>query len=149
PESYNCVAPGDCQDPGDGSGNYWSYSSCMTACPIPETYDCDAVTGCYDPGTGQGLYTSLTGCQANCNTTSINSEDLANFNIFPNPVSDVLNIKSDKEIIKVEISDILGKIILSEINPKNSINVKRLQKGIYSIKITFKDENSIIQKIIK
>ena len=149
PESYNCVAPGDCQDPGDGSGNYWSYSSCMTACPIPETYDCDAVTGCYDPGTGQGLYTSLTGCQANCNTTSINSEDLANFNIFPNPVSDVLNIKSDKEIIKVEISDILGKIILSEINPKNSINVKRLQKGIYSIKITFKDENSTIQKIIK
>ena len=61
----------------------------------------------------------------------------------------MLNIKSDKEILIVEISDILGKIILSEINPKNSINVKRLQKGIYSIKITFKDENSIIQKIIK
>ena len=28
-------------------------------------------------------------------------------------------------------------------------DLKRLQKGIYSIKITFKDENSIIQKIIK
>jgi len=149
PESYNCVAPGDCQDPGDGSGNYWSYSSCMTACPIPETYDCDAVTGCYDPGTGQGLYTSLTGCQANCNTTSINSQDLANFNIFPNPVSDVLNIKSDKEIIKVEISDILGKIIISEKNPTNRINVQKLEKGLYTIKITFKDENSITQKIVK
>ena len=149
PESWNCVGPGDCQDPGDGSGDHWYYIDCMNDCPIPVTYDCDAVTGCYDPGTGQGLYTSLTGCQANCNTTSINSQDLANFNIFPNPISDVLNIKSDKEIIKVEISDILGKIILSEINPKNSINVKRLQKGIYSIKITFKDENSIIQKIIK
>ena len=149
PESYNCVAPGDCQDPGDGSGNYWSYSSCMTACPIPETYDCDAVTGCYDPGTGQGLYTSLTGCQANCNTTSINSQDLANFNIFPNPVSDVLNIKSDKEIIKVEISDVLGKIILSESKPTNKINVEKLQRGLYSIKITFKDESSIKHKIVK
>ena len=147
--TYFCVAPGDCEDPLDGSGAFFSYNDCITFCIIlPETYDC--INGaCVDPGTGQGLYTSLTACQATCNTTSINSQDLANFNIFPNPVSDVLNIKSDKEIIKVEISDILGKIILSEINPKNSINVKRLQKGIYSIKITFKDENSIIQKIIK
>ena len=114
------------------------------------TWNCDASLGnCYNPGDGTGLYASLSGCQTNCNTTSVNSEDLNNFNIFPNPVSDILNIKSEKEIIKVEISDILGKIIISEKNPTNRINVQKLEKGLYTIKITFKDENSITQKIVK
>ena len=149
-ESYDCVAPGDCQDPGDGSGNYWSLQDCLNNCQATPTWNCDATLGnCYDPGDGTGLYASLSGCQTNCNTTSVNSEDLNNFNIFPNPVSDILNIKSDKEIIKVEISDILGKIIISEKNPRNRINVQKLEKGLYTIKITFKDENSITQKIVK
>jgi hypothetical protein len=137
PASWNCVSPGDCQDPGNGSGWYWDLQDCLNDCQATETWNCDAVLGnCYDPGDGTGLYASLVGCQANCNTTSLNSEDLNNFNIFPNPVSDILNIKSDKEIIKVEISDILGKIIISEKKSTNRINVQKLEKGLYTIKIT-------------
>ena len=32
PASYNCVSPGNCQDPGDGSGQYASMTQCMMAC---------------------------------------------------------------------------------------------------------------------
>ena len=32
PESYNCVSVGNCQDPGDGSGQYTSLSQCVTSC---------------------------------------------------------------------------------------------------------------------
>jgi hypothetical protein len=33
PPSWNCVSPGNCQDPGDGSGTYPSLAACNTACP--------------------------------------------------------------------------------------------------------------------
>jgi hypothetical protein len=61
----------------------------------------------------------------------------------------VLNINSGKEIIKVEITDILGKIIISKNNPTNRIYLEKLHSGLYSIKIIFKDESSIVQNIIK
>ena len=32
PESYNCVNVGDCQDPGDGSGQYLTLGDCVNAC---------------------------------------------------------------------------------------------------------------------
>jgi hypothetical protein len=147
-ESYNCVAPGDCQDPGDGSGNYWDFNQCMSACPIPVTYDCDVVIGCNDPGTGQGLYTSLAGCQANCNINSIEDTELNNLKLFPNPVNNTLNIITDKNILKIEIYDALGRIIVSKSKPSKTINVEQLESGVYSIAIIFND-NKIIKKFIK
>ena len=32
PESYNCVNVNDCQDPGDGSGQYSTLADCVNAC---------------------------------------------------------------------------------------------------------------------
>ncbi len=148
-ESWDCTNPGNCQDPGNGSGQYTTLSDCQTACITPVSWNCDATVGCIDPADGSGLYTSFSDCQTACNNVSVNDADLNSFNIYPNPVTNVLNINSGKEIIKVEITDILGKIIISENNPTNRINVEKLQSGLYSIKIIFKDESSIIQKIIK
>ena len=33
--TWDCVAPGNCQDPGDESGNYWSLQDCQNACLYP------------------------------------------------------------------------------------------------------------------
>ena len=32
PASWDCISPGNCQDPGTGNGQYSSLSACMTAC---------------------------------------------------------------------------------------------------------------------
>ena len=32
PETYNCISEGDCQDPGDGSGQYLSLTDCLSSC---------------------------------------------------------------------------------------------------------------------
>ena len=146
--SWDCINY-NCTDPGNGSGQYTLLSTCQTSCVVPVSYNCISADNCQDPGDGTGSYTTLFDCNTACATVSINDADFNTFNIYPNPVSDILNIKSDKEIIKLEIIDVLGKIILSEINPTNRINVERLKSGIYSIKTIFKDESSVIQKIVK
>jgi hypothetical protein len=146
--TWDCVSPGNCQDPGDESGNYWSLQDCQNACPVTPTWDCDATLGCVDPGTGSGLYTSLAGCQSNCNATSIESTELKNLKLYPNPVKNALNISSNKKIDKIEIYDALGRIVISENNPTNTINVEQLESGIYSIAILFEDDR-IVKRFTK
>ena len=62
--SWDCDGNHNCSDPGDGSGQYSSLSSCQSACQI--TYDCDGNGGCTDPGDGSGQYSSLTACEDLC-----------------------------------------------------------------------------------
>ena len=32
PETFNCISEGDCQDPGDGTGQYFSLGDCLNSC---------------------------------------------------------------------------------------------------------------------
>ncbi|WP_449386693.1 DUF7619 domain-containing protein [Chryseobacterium lineare] len=68
--------------------------------------------------------------------------------IYPNPVKDVLNIQSKNEIVKAEIYDAAGRILISASVKGNSINVSELPKGNYIIKLFTKDK-TFTQKIIK
>ena len=96
------------------------------------------------------------------NQTAIQIEDFAtillstnnniltdNISIYPNPVNDILNIKSkDNQKISFVIIDINGREIISKTSNDNNINVSNLKKGIYFVKIT-NDNSSITKKIIK
>ena len=96
------------------------------------------------------------------NQTAIQIEDFAtillstnnniltdNISIYPNPVNDILNIKSkDNQKISFVITDINGREIISKTSNDNNINVSNLKKGIYFVKIT-NDNSSITKKIIK
>lgn len=68
--------------------------------------------------------------------------------IYPNPVNDILNIKSNTEILKVEIFDLSGRILQTGSPKQNAINVSELSKGNYIIKMTSK-EKVTTQKFIK
>jgi Secretion system C-terminal sorting domain len=68
--------------------------------------------------------------------------------IYPNPVKDVLNIQSKNEIVKAEIYDAAGRILISASVKGNSINVSELPKGNYIIKLFTKDK-TFTQKFIK
>jgi len=80
--------------------------------------------------------------------TSESNKNKDVFSIYPNPVKDILSIKSDKEIIKAEIYDTTGRIINSSGVKNNSINVSELPKGNYIIKLSTKDK-AVTQKFIK
>ncbi|WP_051890003.1 T9SS type A sorting domain-containing protein [Chryseobacterium vrystaatense] len=68
--------------------------------------------------------------------------------IYPNPVKDILNIKSKNTVIKAEIYDVNGRIISSTSITGGSLNVSDLAKGNYIIKLFNKDK-TMIQKFIK
>jgi len=68
--------------------------------------------------------------------------------IYPNPVNDYLYIDYSKlKTDKIEMFDLLGKIVLSEkIENGNKVNVSSLPKGIYLLKLGNSNEQ---KKIIK
>ena len=75
PVTWNCISPGNCQDPGNGSGMYSSLAACNSACTTtPASWDCDGMGICYDPGTGMGNYQTQSQCQANCIAPSWNCD---------------------------------------------------------------------------
>ena len=72
--------------------------------------------------------------------------------LYPNPVTDgVLKVTAEKEIKKLEILNIVGEKILSQVEPEPStsvqLNVNNLNSGIYLITVTFTD-NTINTKRI-
>lgn len=74
--------------------------------------------------------------------------DRENVSIYPNPVQDILYIRSGEEIIKAEIYDASGRILNTTGVKGSSVNVAELAKGNYIIKLFTKDK-TMIQKFIK
>ncbi len=87
-------------------------------------------------------------------TASIREHLSSQFSVFPNPVSDVMNVKNLKNALinKVEIIDMNGRVVksvelegtLSEVQ----VNVYGLESGIYILNV-FSDEEITVKKIIK
>ena len=82
-----------------------------------------------------------------------NAQELTGVRLYPNPASDVLNIAYDNELgteVTVEVFDILGRAIISEISNDNQIvlNINQLAKGSYVVSIVTDGKQSI-QKFVK
>tara|TARA_R110001592_G_scaffold363109_2_gene680441 strand:+ start:134544 stop:135950 length:1407 start_codon:yes stop_codon:yes gene_type:complete len=86
-------------------------------------------------------YTSITE-----KTVSVND-----FNIYPNPASDVLNLRSFNTLANsIELRDIAGKLVFSEtVNQKDqSFDIANLKPGIYLVKIET-NQKTLTQKFVK
>ena len=79
--------------------------------------------------------------------TGETSDKSRQVSIYPNPVKDILYLKSKNEISKTEIYDSAGRIVLSAKVNGNAINVSELSKGSYIIKIFIKDQYEILKFI--
>jgi hypothetical protein len=71
--------------------------------------------------------------------------------IYPNPATNgQVIINADKEIYKIELLNILGEPILTEV-PERSTSVRfdlrYLKNGIYIVKITFTDNTSSTKRL--
>lgn len=80
------------------------------------------------------------------------TNDLAQnkFSVYPNPVKDVLNIKSAASVDNVTVYDILGKVVLQE-NPGKispAINMSGLASGSYLVKVTIGNTSDTV-KVLK
>lgn len=67
--------------------------------------------------------------------------------VYPNPATEVINIKSDKKITEVSIYDAAGKIVKT--TAETSINVENLAKGAYIVSIKYVDGSKESTKVIK
>lgn len=75
----------------------------------------------------------------------------SNFSIYPNPVAEVLNIKSnDSNRIKfVQVYDLTGKLIMESDVTNSSINVNSLANGTYLLLLRDENGKDYGQKFIK
>lgn len=82
----------------------------------------------------------------------LNNEEFtaSNISVYPNPVSDVLNIdvSNINEISKIIITDMLGKKILEQTGNFPNVSVQNLAKGVYTIQVFVEGEN-FTSKFIK
>ncbi len=118
-----------------GPGPQFSYTFNT---PGVTTYICDP-----HPNSMYGTVT-VTG------TASVDEVNLFDFSLFPNPVSEIINMKFENIVngqITVEIYDVLGKLNSKSntalINNKVSLDVSSLSKGIYIAKVYSEDGVSV------
>lgn len=68
--------------------------------------------------------------------------------IYPNPANEEINIVvPQNEVFQIEISNLLGKIIIIEKN-KNKVDISRLTKGIYAICVR-QGQKTYLKKLVK
>ena len=76
--------------------------------------------------------------------------------ILPNPVKTFFTIKTDAVVQKVELYDVLGKLIktadMREIDNGNVVSVEQLSAGVYLVRVIIAGAEigrQIVQKVIK
>ncbi|MDC1221761.1 T9SS type A sorting domain-containing protein [Salibacteraceae bacterium] len=74
----------------------------------------------------------------------------AAFDVFPNPMNDILNVTSDERVLSIEIMDVNGRILMSQSNPPrtNQLNVSNLASGVYTMVIK-SDDGAMFHKLVK
>jgi hypothetical protein len=85
------------------------------------------------------------------------SDDNTNMNVenklmlFPNPAFDVLNITNDASIAKVELFDILGNLVRSQLGGsfyQMQLNVSDLNRGVYMCRVTSADNAVSVKRVV-
>jgi len=86
------------------------------------------------------------------NFTSLSVEtpdEFADLSIYPNPVKDIIHIKNtNANLIKAEIHNLNGQLVLSKENDLTAINVDNLPSGVYMLKL-YSDNAQKNIKILK
>lgn len=95
------------------------------------------------------LPSSWTASNGVINSVGETPEDI-DVDIYPNPVGDIIYVKSGPEIISLNIYDIQGRLLMTLNGGGNlcEIDVRHLMKGTYIIKV-ITDSGSRTEKIVK
>ncbi|MCF6170735.1 MAG: T9SS type A sorting domain-containing protein [Bacteroidales bacterium] len=74
--------------------------------------------------------------------------------IFPNPTTDRLNIKTNEVIYHISVFSLSGQLMDTVLMPTNpphqhTVNLSNYPKGIYFIEVGFKDGSTLTERVIK
>ena len=91
---------------------------------------------------------SITDGGSDCSSLNTEEFDITGLKLYPNPVISILNVDNNLTNQPYNIIDTLGKVILKgNLNEgNNSINVEKLSKGIYYLKVLDKRTRSFIKE---
>ena len=81
--------------------------------------------------------------------TAISTVSTENIELYPNPVSDLLNLSSTLDIKKLTIFNLQGVQVMVQSNPQKQISIEDLSQGIYYVVLTKNDGTSVVKKVIK
>ena len=83
------------------------------------------------------------------NTAGLDDNDLNSLKMFPNPANDYLNFSSNSsENLDIQIFDMLGKSVLRKENIGSSVDISKLNSGVYLIQIISGTKTSTRQLIV-
>jgi hypothetical protein len=91
------------------------------------------------------------GKRLNFNSTglSANSSDVISFNVFPNPVSDFLNLTFDANIKNLSLYNMKGQLVFETDAHFQQIDMTAFRSGIYFLKVVREDEQVVFKKVVK
>jgi hypothetical protein len=100
--------------------------------------------------TGDGFYFDDLQVKTLQDNLSVNDFIKHNFNVYPNPVQDILNINTNIQGYKITVHNIQGQLIFSRSNNTGNsfIDYSNFAKGFYLLNINSQDSNQAF-KIIK
>ncbi len=81
--------------------------------------------------------------------TGLSTDDVfaSRFSVYPNPSSDVLNIRTNENVDKVELYNTLGQSIINKNTATNQININEVKAGIYLLRI-YSGNKTVTKKVI-
>ncbi|GAB5417116.1 MAG: hypothetical protein Crog4KO_19820 [Crocinitomicaceae bacterium] len=97
---------------------------------------------------GQGYYGSLwfyENTQFNVGVDELEN----NVAIGPNPFTSEISFTADADLSLVEVLDMTGKLVYSEVNPDGQITLEQLKKGVYMVQVVDSDGRVSRQKLEK
>lgn len=81
-------------------------------------------------------------------TLGVGENDLDVVQVYPNPVGDVLRVKTRDTYTKLIVYDLTGKTVLEQ-DYTSTIDTSRLKKGLYVLKLIAYDNHAVLKKIVK
>ena len=67
--------------------------------------------------------------------------------LYPNPATDKINVSTKMKISRLVLYDVYGKLVLKKENNTNSIDVSRLNSGVYFLEVSSNNEK-VVKKVI-
>lgn len=115
---------------------------------------CIQVTNADDAQNGQGVYATWNLCcggaySENCN---LDKTDFVNNNIrlFPNPATEIFTVNSQKDIKKINIYDLQGKLVKRFTQVQKNYSVADMPTGIYMVEVrNFSGSKQLINLVKK
>ena len=121
-----------------GAGNTFTYTFNQVG---STDYVCDPHAG------------NMNGTVTVTSTAGISENNLLSFEMYPNPVSDLLNIQLPTGTEKAEVSvfDYTGRLVSSKIISSNdtAIDVQKISRGIYMIRVATNTKIGVLRFIKK